>query len=174
MKKFISLLLCVLLLTGTAAPFASNAQYDETIYLDDGSYLKFSVKDAYSIEQESASMSFIEKIIEWIKAIFSLFKKEKTVSKAKYTEYYSSNGELLWKVYLKAAFTYDGKTAVCTSSNIYYEIYDRDWSLESSSAKKIENTATGTFTVKQHKLGVPLKEISKTLTLTCDKNGNVK
>ncbi len=33
--------------------------------------------------------------------------------------------------------------------------------------------ATGSFTFKYYVLGIPVKTVNKTLTLTCDKNGNI-
>ncbi|MBQ7296034.1 MAG: hypothetical protein IJW86_10795 [Clostridia bacterium] len=194
MKKIIAFVLCALMLTAMFVPAAAAEYSEETIYFDDGSYLEFSDKiipikpsgssgdfnetvgdEAESDESQSSSISsFLSRLVEWFKDIITRLSRTKTVTKTKYANYYSSKGEALWSVYLTAEFKYNGRKAVCTSSSISFRIIDSDWKLIYSSRSEQDNTAVGNFVVKQYKLGVPLKEVEGTLTLTCDKNGNVK
>ncbi len=196
MKKIIAFVLCTLILTAMLVPAVSAEYSEERIYFDDGSYLEYSDKlihippvppsgdgdfsdtmgDGEEVEenQSSSLSSFLSRLVKWIKDIVARLSRTKTVKKTKYANYYASNGKPLWSVYLTAEFSYNGKKALCTSSSISCVIVDKDWKLVYSSNSEQENTAVGNFVVKQYKLGVPLKEIEKTLTLTCDKNGNVK
>ncbi len=175
MKKLICFVLCSLLILNFFVPAASAEYENEKTYFDDGSYLEISETGYEEIKEDLTPLpSFINRIVKWLKGIIDKLKGNKFVTKSKYANYYSSDGEMLWSVQLKAEFTYNGKKAVCNESEISYMIYDHDWQLLGSSHSEKDNTAQGSFVMKQYKLGVPLKEIEKTLTLTCDKNGNVK
>lgn len=183
MKKVVSLILCFLLCMFSLAPitFAANEEKD---FFEDGSYLTvgFGVDEAdddYEEETESESISFIARIIQIFRKIIAfLLGKDiveaQTVSKTKYAKYYDKNGNLLWAVYLSAEFSYNGEKANCTKVSVSHSIKDSDWKLLISDSEKFGNTATGSFTVQQYKLGVKLKTVERTLSLTCDKNGNVK
>ncbi len=172
MKKLICFILCILLLGTVCAPAVSAAEDRETEIFDDGSYLV--ITSGPFVDAEESFISFLSRIINWFKNIFRLLQGIQTAKETKYANYYSSDGRLLWSVHLTGEFTYNGKSSICTGSNITSKIYDPDWELLSSSHSERDNTATGSFVVKQYKLGVPLKEIERTLTLTCDKDGNIK
>ena len=189
MKKIISLVLCFIMLTMSVIPSVSAA-VESNDYFEDGSFISVgygSPGDWESIDGEEESdpndiFSIIKRIVEFIKEFFSRFFGEnaekneneiQTVTKTKYAAYYDSKGNLLWTVYLTADFTCDGKKAECTDARTRYEIKDADWVLLSAECYKSDNTAAADFTVKQYKLGVPLREIQKTLKLTCDEKGNI-
>ena len=88
-------------------------------------------------------------------------------------DYTSSNGITQWKATLKATFTYDGSTSRCTSvDSPSVVIYDNTWSLDSKSCSKSGNTATGNITMAK-KLLLGSSKAPITLTLSCDKNGNL-
>lgn len=88
-------------------------------------------------------------------------------------EHRSEDNVLEWKATLKATFTYDGSTSRCTSVNSpTVTIYDSTWSLDSKSCSKSGNTATGTITMAK-KLLLGSGKVPITLTLSCDKNGNL-
>ena len=85
----------------------------------------------------------------------------------------NSDGELEWRASMKATFTYDGSTSRCTSvDSPSVVIYDNTWSLDSKSCSKSGNTATGNIT-KAKKLLLGSGKVPITLTLSCDKNGNL-
>lgn len=187
MKRFVGLILTVLMLL-SAVPIASAASVESNVYFEDGSFISTgygSPEDYWEsldgVEESGGSVSFIKRIIDLIKAfIEKLFGKVEpenqihTVSRTKYAAYYDSKGELLWTVYLTASFTFDGVGSECTAVSTRSDIKDGDWKLLSAESDKSESTAKGTFVMKQYKLGVPLKEIERVLTLTCDEKGNVK
>ena len=191
MKKIIAFVLCSLMMITALYPCAEAVSVESgKEQFDDGSYLLVTyVKpqeetsgdddgwvDVDSSEtEESESASFFNKIIKWFKDIIGkLFAKQSSVTKTKYCNYFDSNGKLLWSVCLKGTFSYNHRKALCVSSDITYEIRDSDWKMISYDSSEENNTAKGEFSIRQYKLGVPLKLIEKELTLTCDKEGNVK
>ncbi len=174
MKRLVSLLLSTVIFALTLVPVtgALNGKSDAE-YFDDGSYLVVGLGET-DAESEESSEGFFSKIIDFIKRIISLiFKRDaQTVTKTKYVRYYDKKGVILWEVYLTGEFYFDGKSASCNEAVISCEIYDNDWSVVSASADKTGARATGSFKIKQQKLGVALKSIEKIITLECDKNGN--
>lgn len=176
MKRLISVFMAILVFALISAPaVGASGDNSGTEYFEDGSYLVEGIGDIDEESAESAE-SFLAKIVTFIKRIISLlFKKEaQTVTQTKYVRYYDKNGALLWAVYLRGTFTYDGKTASCTDASVTDYMYDADWRLLSCNTKKSGSTASADFTVRQYKLGVALKTVERRLVLTCDKDGNVK
>lgn len=187
MRKCISVLLCILIFVFSVAP-SFSAYRSEREYFEDGSYIIISDEflgdyfpddnhgsdEAAPESSESSVNRLLKAIIELFRKIIAFLKTQKTVSKTKYVSYYSSDGELLWIASLTAGFTYNGKSSACDSVKTACVIYDSDWTLVSKEGSKNGNTATAYFKVRQHKLGVPLKIIEKSITITCDKDGNVK
>ena len=108
-----------------------------------------------------------------IKKILALFRSNNTIQKTKNICYYDSKDILLWSVSLKGTFTYNGKTSACTAASVSYEIFDKNWKMTDASASKDGASAKGYFSVKQYKLGIPLKTFEKNIILTCDCNGKV-
>ena len=155
MKKLLTafLLICILMcLFPGAVQAAGDRDSKETNieFFEDGSY-----------------------IITVIETNRTLLVPLSNITKTKTEYYYDSNHNLDWKASLTASFTYNGTTSSCTNASIGYHIYDSDWRLTSSNCSKSGATATGNFTFKHYVLLIPNKTINKTLTLTCDKNGNV-
>ena len=185
MKRLVSLLLAAMLLL-SVMPVKAAATVESNTYFEDGSFIStgYGSPDPWESldgETESGSadiFSLLRRIVKFFTDFFEKLlgkqSKVQTASKTKYAAYYDSKGNLLWTVYLSADFTFDGKASECTNVSTSYTIKDSDWRVISSECEKAEGTATGCFTVKQYKLGVPLKEIERTLTLTCDKDGNIK
>ena len=191
MKKIISFILCTLLLLTAVYPAVSAAYVPAGAQrFDDGSYITVTSYRPYSKpyddedhfesingaeDESSPATSPLAKFILRLKEIFAkIFAKQSTVTKYKYCNYFDSEGYLLWSVRLKGTFTYNHRKAVCVNSEITCEILDPDWNVISCNSSEDGNCATGSFAIRQYKLGVPLKLIEKTLTLTCDKEGNVK
>ncbi len=189
MKRTFAVLLCVLMLASCLAVCALAAETDRE-YLDDGSYIIVSDEfigdgsaddgdsdasgEASPEDSGSKPVSFLKKIIELIKRIIAFLNNQKTVTETKYVSYFSSQGELLWTATVTADFTYNGKSAVCDSVRTGLMIYDSDWTALSKETSKSAGTATACFRLRQSKLGVPLKTIEKTVSISCDKDGNIK
>lgn len=193
MKKIIALIICTVLFLVAVYPAVSATSVESDIErFDDGSHMTVTYTrpteeinppsedgdENYweDLDQSAESdSSVLTKIIRWIKELFrKLFGKQESITKYKYCNYFDSEGKLLWTVRLKGTFTYNHRKAVCVDSDITCEIRDGDWKLLSGTHSEDGNRAVGTFSIRQYKLGVPLKLIEKTLTLTCDKEGNVE
>lgn len=83
--------------------------------------------------------------------------------------YYNPLGQRCFTYRLLASFTYDGVTSRADSCTYAAEIYRQGWDLDTHSEYVSGNTAYGraTFT------GPNGESRAASLTLTCDKNGNV-
>lgn len=152
MKKRITQLFAALMLLSLLSVQALAADSNSYVeYYSDGSYGVFTVEtDNFAIARAAGTKS----------------------GTAKY-ENFSANGNLAWKVTLKATFSYNGSTSTCTSvDNVAVNIYDSDWSMLSKSSSKSGNTATANVTMGRAQL-VGTAKVPITLTLSCDKNGNL-
>lgn len=157
MKKFTTFMLLIavtLTLTGyNESAYAKEIpESNETIYISDDLYIECMITEKSPLSTYSTS-------------------KSKTVSKI-YTLKTSSDKSLV-SFKLTGTFTYNGSTSSCTSATYSTTIYDDTWKFTSKSASKSGNTATGKFTAKKYLLIIPIQTVTKTITLTCDKNGNI-
>lgn len=125
------------------------AEILEVIRYEDGSYLEITLE---SVQTRASS----------------------SVTKTKTYTYRDDENNAIWKASLTASFTYTGSSATCTSSSCTTTVYDSDWYLVSKSADRSGNTATADVTFGRKVLGVTVKKVSYTITMTCDANGNVK
>lgn len=142
---FVTFLLVICLL-----PVETFAAENRVVYYDDGSY------DVITITVD-------------MKATRATGTKTGMITKDRR----NSDGELEWRASMKATFTYDGSTSRCTSvDSPSVVIYDNTWSLDSKSCSKSGNTATGNITMAK-KLLLGSGKVPITLTLSCDKNGNL-
>ncbi len=145
-----SLLACLLLVCAiplqpiAAAPAAS----EETIYFDDGSYLTTVITGGTS----RASGSF---------------------TKTKIFTYYKSNDTAVWDIALTASFIYTGISATCTSCSSKVTIYDSNWYEISKSTSRDGGSAICNVEMGRKILGITVEKVPYTVTLTCDKDGNV-
>ena len=150
MKKRISLLLTLLMILALL-PVQVFAADSTVAYDDDGGYT------VVTIEEDQ----------------YGLTRATSTKSGSITYQHYTANDELEWKAVMHATFTYDGSTSSCTSVNsLTVKTYNDTWSLYSKSYSKSGNTATGNVTMAK-KLLVGSGKVPITLTLSCDKNGNL-
>ncbi len=148
MKRVISFLsVCLMILSFPAICFA-NTENMSIEYFEDGSYCITIIGEGISTRASS-----------------------NTVTKPKTANYYDSNGNLQWSVTITGTFNYNGSSASCTNASVSYRIYNDNWKVTESKASRSGATAKGEFTVKKYLLGVPIKTINKTVTLTCSKDG---
>lgn len=168
MKKCISLILCVIMLTYfyVMPSFAQDKISNQTsplntyefleqgtvIYLDDGSYFKTKI-----ISEPTAYSS--------------------SVTKTKSVDYHNASGKLIFSLYVTGTFSINyGTSVTCTSKSHRYQINNSAWSCTSASSHISNNDSTasavanGTFIRKI--LGIKVDTINAMATLTCDKNGN--
>ncbi len=153
MKKLLSLSLSLLLLFSlSCVAFASNEPqklvHEETVLLENGDSVTITL-------YESDSTGYSER-------------SNKTASK-KYT-YRNSSGSSLWTLTLRASFSYNGSSSSANNASTSYSISNRDWSCDSHDAYTSGNTAYGEGTFSSS-FGASK---SASLSIRCDKNGNVK
>ena len=67
----------------------------------------------------------------------------------------------------------NGTSSTCTASSVAAKSYSTNWKITSQSASKSENKAIAKATAKYYYDGSLVTTASKTVTLTCDKNGNL-
>jgi hypothetical protein len=96
-----------------------------------------------------------------------------TKTRTKEFVFYDSDDIELWSASITATFTYNGTTSSCTSVSKSTTIYKSSWKCTASSCSKSGATATGNFTFKRYVTLIPVQTVNKTLSLTCDKNGNI-
>ena len=145
--------LCLVFILACAPLSVSAAEIaeetDNVIKFDDGSYITITI-------QESASrVSYV-----------------KTGSKT-YT-YRGASGDLEWEAVLSCSFLYDGTTSTCTGGICQVTIYDDDWYEYANSTTRSGATATTELTMALRGIfGITTGKYNYTITLTCDKNGNL-
>lgn len=138
-----AMLLCVIPVQSSAAE-----RNLETIYFEDGSYMT-------------------------VEVITKSTRASGSVSGSKPYTYYNSNGSAQWKATLSGSFTYTGSSATCTSSSVDATIYNSAWYVSSKSASKSGNTASASVTMGKKMAGVTVMTKTVSLSLSCDKNGNL-
>lgn len=87
--------------------------------------------------------------------------------------YYDASNNLEWQAKLSATFIYTGTTSTCTSASCSVSIYENAWYESSNSTTRSGNTATTELVMGQRLLGVTIAKREYTITLTCDKDGNL-
>lgn len=151
MKKIIALFCAMLILISfpaTALAHDESAVNSFVEYFDDGSYI------------------VTESIINNISTIATY-----TKSCGKTSTYYNADNEKLWSITLTGTFTYTGSSATCTKSTATYAIYNSRWKVTSAVASKSGRKAIGDFTAKLYTLGIPVKTVNRTLTISCSNTG---
>lgn len=148
-KRVISLIAVVVLLV-TMLPISSVASQTgvEIIELADGGYIEVGIEDI-SPRTTNTRVAY------------------------KYFRYYDGSDNLEWEARLDGTFTYDGTTSTCTSASCTVAIYENAWYEISNTTTRSGNTATTQLTMGQKFLGITISKPQYTITLTCDKDGNM-
>ena len=162
MKKITTLFLAAALMivtsfsTITTAEASSHASPNaEIILLENGDYLETTISD-----------------VPILSSGLAVFSAASTVTKKKTTYYKNENGTVLWSVAITATFTYDGTTSKCTSYSHNTTCLSKAWKIKSASSSKSGNSATAKATATKSIDGTTT-DITKTVTITCSKNGVV-
>lgn len=152
MKKLISVLLVlvalVVMVPTPQASAQSGAEVLDIIYLEDGGYIVVEISTQSNITRS-------------------------TVSKSKSYTLNNADGEAQWRATIIGFFTYDGRTASCTSSNCSVTIYNDAWYTISKTAWTDENYAKATVEMGRELLGVTTQRETVNLSLLCDRYGNI-
>jgi len=96
-----------------------------------------------------------------------------TIAGQKQIKRYDTNNQLEWQAVLTAQFEYNGQSATCTSANCAVFTVDESWHEVSNVTTRSGGTATTSLVISRKLLGITVKTINETITLTCDKNGNL-
>lgn len=100
--------------------------------------------------------------------------RSSTRSGTKTATYRDINGKALWSITVDGKFTYNGKSATCTSSTYSKANYSTSWKLSHARASKNGASASASITAKQyHQNGSLLRTINKTVKLTCSPTGSL-
>lgn len=100
--------------------------------------------------------------------------RSSTRSGTKTATYRDINGKALWSIIVDGKFTYNGKSATCTSSTYSKVNYSTSWKLSHAKASKNGASASASITAKQyHQNGSLLRTIDKTVKLTCSPTGSL-
>lgn len=149
MKRIISIVLAIMTLLSVTMPVYAAEEISENVVLyEDGSYLVITIETSSSVARG-------------------------TTTQNKNYKYYNASNVLEWRIVLVASFTYDGTTSSCLAAGCNADVYTDNWTVISESESKSGNTAYGYATMGRISAGVVVDRPSYTLTLTCDKNGNV-
>ena len=156
MKKLFSVLLSVFFIfTTVISTFAFDVPKDSNTtieYFDDGSYI------VIIISNESSDIS--------------TYASTTSTTKSKTSTYYSKSNSKLWDVKVTGTFTYGNGSAKCTSSTVSSTSYNKNWKITNKSASKSNASASASATGNLYQDSIIVQSIVKTVTLTCDKNGN--
>lgn len=152
MKKVLTSLLLMLLIfspieiCGLESNTSENVYYE---YLEDGSYYEITI-----IENTMTRASSTKKGTKRVK-------------------YVDNSNVTVWEVSVTGTFTYDGSSSTCTAASVAATSYTTNWKITSKSASKSGNKATAKATAKYYYDGSLVTTVNKSVTLTCDKNGNL-
>ncbi|MEY8389856.1 hypothetical protein D3Z47_02305 [Lachnospiraceae bacterium] len=100
-------------------------------------------------------------------------RSSKTKSGSKTVKYQNSNGTTLWYVKVSGDFSYNGSSSRCTSASVSAASYDKNWTISNKSSSKSGKTATATATGTLNKNSLFSQTITKTVSLSCSKNGKL-
>lgn len=162
MKKVTTFLLAAALIVITSCSPATTAEASsyaspnaEIILLENGDYFETTISDV------PTPLSGL-----------SVFSAASTVTKKKTTYFKNANDTVLWSVAITATFTYDGTTSKCTSCSHSTTCPSPTWKIKSASSSRSGNSATAKATAT-HYTGTASDDVTKSVTITCSKNGVV-
>ena len=149
MKRILSLTMMLMLLLAWFTMSAQAVETDcQTVHFDDGSYLKITIHET-NIRASGSKTG------------------------TKNYQYYNTNNELSWSALLRGTFTYNGTSAICTSSVCNVTIYNSSWYEVSKTVGRSGATATCELTMGHKVLGITVSKKNVSMTLTCGANGNL-
>lgn len=151
-KLFSIILICILFTTLSfnvaAAENSNNIVSTDYEYLSDGSFYK--------------TIIYEENILS-----------RATHTSSKITTFYNADKEAMWYVKVTGTFSYNGSTSKCTSATANAGSYVNTWRIASKSASHSGSTAMATATAERLFVGVTVETLTKSVSLSCDKNGNL-
>lgn len=127
-----------------------------------------STNETYSITKEYLpDGSYYETEIRYTPARSTITGASKT------TTYKNASGNALWYVRVTANFTFNGSSSSCTSAKCSSESYSSSWKILKRESSRSRNTAYAAARAGNYMAGVLIGTHDKTVSLTCDKKGNL-
>ena len=152
MKKILSLVLIIVLISATQSAFASTTITPTEIeYLPDGSCFVTVIEDVHPSGLQPLSSN--------------------TATKSKTTYYKNSAGKVMWWVKVTGTFTYGNGTSKCASAKGSAASENANWKVSNITDSKSGNSASATATGTQYLDGKVLSRLTKTVTLKCSSTG---
>lgn len=96
-----------------------------------------------------------------------------TVSGSKTVEYQNSDRQTLWTFTVSGTFSINGSSVSCTKASHTISIKATGWKAISESSYASGSSANASVRMGYYSLGILMQYIDKSLTLTCDSNGNL-
>lgn len=162
MKKIVTLITLSVLMLGiffsTSIPAKATTIFPSKtsiVMLEDGNYLETTIIDEPKVPSG-----------------ISLLSATKTITRTKITRFKNKNGSILWSVSITATFTYNGSTSKCTSCSHSTTCPSSTWKIKSVSSSRSGNSATAKAIATRSFNNIS-ENYTKTVTIKCDKNGNV-
>lgn len=122
------------------------------------------------IEETFDDGSYIETIIKHDVPLI----RASSVSGTKTKNYKDKSGKIIWYVKVNGKFSYNGKTATCTTSNVEAKSSNYNWKIASKKATRYGATATASCTAKKYSaLGIQLSSVNTSVSLTCSGTGKL-
>lgn len=147
-KKFIISLVMILSIINIQSLYALNTITQIVEVFDDGSYIE-------------STITFINT-------------KATNTRVAKKTENYkNASGNTMWSITVTGTFTYDGISSKCINAEGSSKSNNANWKVSKPTARKFGNTASASGEGKRYISLVCVETISRTVNLSCDKNGKV-
>lgn len=150
------------------AEFLPTTQPTSIIFTPNNSSIEM-LKNGYYIETVISSDTLLSENVFNI----SRFYTSKTITKTKTTYYKNSSGSILWSVSIKATFSYNGRSSKCTSCSHSTTAPGKSWSISSCTSSKSGNQATAKAVATQTGTDGTKYNITKSVTISCDANGNI-
>lgn len=153
-KRFVAMVLCLVLILLTGVPMASAAAAKNTVqesvtitYLEDGYYLVTTLQTYVSPVVSAGAVN--------------------QLSGSKTGNLYNGSMDKLCSLTVEGTFSFDGHSSKALSASYSYKIYNVLWSFSSGNADCQGNTATATATFKY--LGIQPTTLS--VSLSCSPDG---
>lgn len=103
----------------------------------------------------------------------STYATAKTKTASKTTYFQNASGNTLWYVTVTATFSYNGKSASCTSSSVSAKSCSSYWKVSNKKSSSHNNTATASATGKEYYNSKVTQTINKSVTLSCANDGTL-
>lgn len=146
-------LLFTLLFSSTSVQAADSVISTHTEYLENGDELEITIiEHERNVSPKSTS---------------------KTKSASKVAKYRDNKGTVCWSVTVTGTFTYNGSTSKCTASKVSASSNNSNWRIASKSSSRSGNTASATATAKRYNGSTVVQTITRTVKLSCSKNGTL-